>query len=110
MIRRPPRSTHCISSAASDVYKRQAFARALVQKPDWLFLDEATSEVDEATEARLYRLVRDRLPRTTLFSVGHRATLRRFHDRQLCAQADGNGPASIVEVTADRTNSAECRN
>jgi len=28
MIRRPPRSTHCISSAASDVYKRQALARA----------------------------------------------------------------------------------
>eukprot|EP00825_Cyclidium_porcatum_P001316 TRINITY_DN10599_c0_g1_i1.p3 TRINITY_DN10599_c0_g1~~TRINITY_DN10599_c0_g1_i1.p3 ORF type:complete len:103 (-),score=37.42 TRINITY_DN10599_c0_g1_i1:12-320(-) len=29
MIRRPPRSTHCISSAASDVYKRQKqiFAR-----------------------------------------------------------------------------------
>ena len=23
MVRRPPRSTHCISSAASDVYKRQ---------------------------------------------------------------------------------------
>jgi len=28
MIRRPPRSTHCISSAASDVYKRQVQARA----------------------------------------------------------------------------------
>jgi len=27
MIRRPPRSTHCISSAASDVYKRQASSR-----------------------------------------------------------------------------------
>jgi len=26
MIRRPPRSTHCISSAASDVYKRQLLA------------------------------------------------------------------------------------
>jgi len=26
MIRRPPRSTHCISSAASDVYKRQVHA------------------------------------------------------------------------------------
>eukprot|EP00826_Nyctotherus_ovalis_P065341 TRINITY_DN9603_c0_g1_i15.p1 TRINITY_DN9603_c0_g1~~TRINITY_DN9603_c0_g1_i15.p1 ORF type:complete len:304 (+),score=78.59 TRINITY_DN9603_c0_g1_i15:28-912(+) len=25
MIRRPPRSTHCISSAASDVYKRQTY-------------------------------------------------------------------------------------
>ena len=71
-----------------------------MQKPDLLFLDEASSAVDEATEARLYRLVRDRLPRTTLFSVGHRATLRSFHDRQLFAQPDGDGPASIVEVTA----------
>ena len=26
MIRRPPRSTHCESSAASDVYKRQLLA------------------------------------------------------------------------------------
>eukprot|EP00826_Nyctotherus_ovalis_P027261 TRINITY_DN2128_c0_g2_i5.p1 TRINITY_DN2128_c0_g2~~TRINITY_DN2128_c0_g2_i5.p1 ORF type:complete len:106 (+),score=5.85 TRINITY_DN2128_c0_g2_i5:25-318(+) len=29
MIRRPPRSTHCISSAASDVYKRQLLLRSL---------------------------------------------------------------------------------
>jgi putative ATP-binding cassette transporter len=80
--------------------QRIAFARALVQKPDWLFLDEATSAVDEATEARLYRLVRERLPGTTVFSVGHRATLRSFHSRQLLVRANGNGPASIVEVTA----------
>eukprot|EP00826_Nyctotherus_ovalis_P039071 TRINITY_DN3723_c0_g1_i1.p3 TRINITY_DN3723_c0_g1~~TRINITY_DN3723_c0_g1_i1.p3 ORF type:complete len:105 (+),score=16.53 TRINITY_DN3723_c0_g1_i1:25-315(+) len=29
MIRRPPRSTHCISSAASDVYKRQKPTQSL---------------------------------------------------------------------------------
>jgi putative ATP-binding cassette transporter len=80
--------------------QRIAFARALVQKPDWLFLDEATSAVDENTEARLYRLVRERLAGTTVFSVGHRATLRPFHARQLLVRANGNGPASIVEVTA----------
>jgi putative ATP-binding cassette transporter len=80
--------------------QRIAFARALVQKPDWLFLDEATSAVDEATEARLYRLVRERLTGTTVFSVGHRATLRPFHSRQLLVRTNGNGPASIVEVTA----------
>ena len=80
--------------------QRIAFARALVQKPDWLFLDEATSAVDENTEARLYRLVRERLGGTTVFSVGHRATLRPFHARQLLVRANGNGPASIVEVTA----------
>jgi vitamin B12/bleomycin/antimicrobial peptide transport system ATP-binding/permease protein len=80
--------------------QRIAFARALVQKPDWLFLDEATSAVDEETEVRLYRLVRERLPETAMFSVGHRATLRPFHTRQLMVQRDGNGPASIVELPA----------
>ena len=80
--------------------QRIAFARALVQKPDWLFLDEATSAVDEATEARLYRLVRERLKGTTVFSVGHRATLRAFHNRQLLVRVNGREPSSIVEVTA----------
>jgi putative ATP-binding cassette transporter len=79
--------------------QRIAFARALVQKPDWLFLDEATSALDEAAEARLYRLLRDRLPSTAVFSVGHRATLRRFHSRELEVQPNGSGPAAIVEVT-----------
>jgi putative ATP-binding cassette transporter len=80
--------------------QRIAFARALVQKPDWLFLDEATSAVDEPTEARLYRLVRERLAGTTVFSVGHRETLRAFHSRQLLVRPNGSGRFSIVEVTA----------
>jgi putative ATP-binding cassette transporter len=80
--------------------QRIAFARALVQKPEWLFLDEATSAVDEPTEARLYRLVSERLDGTTVFSVGHRATLRPFHSRQLLVRANATGPSSIVEVTA----------
>src|SRR6266852_1071121 len=80
--------------------QRIAFARALVQKPDWLFLDEATSAVDEATEAHLYRLVRERLAGTSVFSVGHRPTLRPFHARRLEVQPAASGPASVVEVTA----------
>ena len=78
--------------------QRIAFARVLVQKPDWLFLDEATSAVDEATEANLYRLLRERLAKTTVFSIGHRPTLRPFHARLLMVRPGGSGPASIVEV------------
>ncbi len=80
--------------------QRIAFARALVQKPEWLFLDEATSAVDEATEARLYRLMRERLAETTVFSIGHRTTLHSFHARRLVVQLAGNNPASIVELPA----------
>jgi vitamin B12/bleomycin/antimicrobial peptide transport system ATP-binding/permease protein len=79
--------------------QRIAFARALVQKPDWLFLDEATSAVDEASETRLYQLVRDRLRGTAVLSVGHRSSLRAFHGRQLVVKPNGSAPASIVEVS-----------
>jgi vitamin B12/bleomycin/antimicrobial peptide transport system ATP-binding/permease protein len=82
--------------------QRIAFARALVQKPDWLFLDEATSAVDEEGEERLYTLLRERLPGVTLISVGHRSTLRPFHARRLVVTPDGTvngaGPATVVEA------------
>ncbi|HWO43879.1 MAG TPA: ATP-binding cassette domain-containing protein [Candidatus Eisenbacteria bacterium] len=79
--------------------QRIAFARALLQKPDWLFLDEATSALDEGSEARLYRMIREHLGGTSVFSVGHRATLRPFHSRYLLVRANVNGPSSLVELT-----------
>jgi vitamin B12/bleomycin/antimicrobial peptide transport system ATP-binding/permease protein len=94
-------SSHWALELSPGEQQRIAFARALVHKPDWLFLDEATSALDEATEARLYRLVRERLPGTTVFSVGHRATLRAFHSREFIVHRNGNGPCSIVEVTGN---------
>jgi putative ATP-binding cassette transporter len=53
---------------------------------------------DEATEACLYRLLRERLAGTTAFSVGRRGSLRPFHTRHFVVQPNGSGPASIVEV------------
>ncbi len=63
--------------------QRIAFARILLIKPTLLFLDEATSALDEESEAKLYRLLRTETWRPTIVSVGHRATLRSFHDRIL---------------------------
>ena len=100
LARRLDEAGHWALQLSPGEQQRIAFARALIQKPDWLFLDEATSAVDEATEARLYQLVRERLLGTTVFSVGHRGTLRPFHARQLVLQPNGNGPAFIVEVVA----------
>jgi putative ATP-binding cassette transporter len=63
--------------------QRLAFARALLARPDWLFLDEATASLPEDAQDALYRLVRERLPRTTLVSIGHRASLAVHHRRHL---------------------------
>jgi putative ATP-binding cassette transporter len=91
-------SAHWALRLSPGEQQRIAFARALVQRPDWLFLDEATSAVDEAGEARLYTLLRDRLPNTTVLSVGHRSSLRPFHSRQLVLTPDGVKSATLAEV------------
>jgi putative ATP-binding cassette transporter len=62
--------------------QRLGMARALLQAPDYLFLDEATASLDEAAEAALYRLLQDRLKATTVISIGHRSTLGAFHRRR----------------------------
>ena len=63
--------------------QRLGIARALLQKPEFLFLDEATASLDEASEAKLYRLLQERLPGAAIISIGHRSTLEAFHKRRL---------------------------
>jgi putative ATP-binding cassette transporter len=71
--------------------QRIAFARALLRQPAWLFLDEATSSLDEDAEQQLYRMLKEKLPRTTIVSIGHRSTLQAFHTRSLELKDDGHG-------------------
>jgi putative ATP-binding cassette transporter len=63
--------------------QRLAIARALLLKPAWLFLDEATSNLDETAERTLYGLLRDRLTATTLISIAHRPAVAAFHHQVL---------------------------
>jgi putative ATP-binding cassette transporter len=70
--------------------QRLGLARALLHAPQFLFLDEATASLDEAAEARLYRLLEERLPATTIVSIGHRSTLAAFHERNVVLTRDGD--------------------
>ncbi|MFM2148330.1 MAG: hypothetical protein RLZZ187_636 [Pseudomonadota bacterium] len=63
--------------------QRLAFARALLVRPDFLFLDEATASLDPPAEAALYGMLRERLPGTAILSIAHRDAVARFHDRRL---------------------------
>jgi vitamin B12/bleomycin/antimicrobial peptide transport system ATP-binding/permease protein len=74
--------------------QRLAFARALLTAPDWLFLDEATAALDEASEAALYRLLLERLPGTAVVSVAHRPALAAFHERHLAFRPTEDGAAT----------------
>jgi putative ATP-binding cassette transporter len=70
--------------------QRLGLVRALLHAPQYLFLDEATASVDELAEAKLYRLLQERLPATTIVSIGHRSTLAAFHTRSVALTRDGD--------------------
>ncbi len=92
--------------------QRIGFARALLHKPQWLFLDEATASLDEAAEQQLYALLRSRLPQAAVVSIGHRSSLAPFHRHRLEVGA-GQGaaarpttiefPAHLSPAFADRS-------
>ncbi len=78
--------------------QRLGIARALLAKPDWLFLDEATASLDEKSEADLYRTIAKTLPDTTLVSIGHRSTLNAFHKRRIAFEPHDGAPATLASA------------
>ena len=82
--------------------QRVAFARVFLQRPDWLFVDEATAALDEGTERELYGRLTRELPRTTVISIGHRSTLRAFHTDHVAIErsADDQRAHVVKEPTA----------
>ncbi len=80
--------------------QRLAIARALLLKPDWLYLDEATAALDAENEQRMYQLLAERLPNATVLSIAHRPEVARYHDRRLAIDADTRS-ASLSPLAAE---------
>jgi len=69
--------------------QRLGIARVLLNRPQVVFLDEASSAMDERLERAMYLLLRESLPEVILVSVGHRSSLLEFHRQELQLLSDG---------------------
>jgi putative ATP-binding cassette transporter len=90
--------------------QRLAFVRALLHRPNTLFLDEATSAVDAETEKDLYGLIIRELPDSIIISIAHRASVASYHTKtwrfdpieQTENQIAGKKQAQYQVITTDR--------
>jgi vitamin B12/bleomycin/antimicrobial peptide transport system ATP-binding/permease protein len=84
--------------------QRLAIGRVLLNRPQVVFLDEASSAMDEGLEYAMYRLVRESSPGATLVSVGHRSSLRGFHTQEL--ELLGEGKWRLQDLPKPASNAA----
>jgi vitamin B12/bleomycin/antimicrobial peptide transport system ATP-binding/permease protein len=82
--------------------QRVAFARVLLTKPKAVFVDEATSAMDEGLELTMYQLLRNELPETVLVSVSHRSTVEQHHQQRLSLL--GQGRWELGRIEKERTS------
>ena len=67
--------------------QRLSVARALIGRPDILFLDESTNQLDDETAAALMRLLRESLPDTLCVAISHQTAVKALFDRRIALTA-----------------------
>lgn len=76
--------------------QRLGFARLLIRRPDWIFLEDATDSLDPPAEEELLTLMERELPHATLLTIGHHAGLDAHHGRKLVLERT-NGAVTLRE-------------
>jgi putative ATP-binding cassette transporter len=78
--------------------QRVAIARALLHRPQWLFMDEATSAMDENAQGRMYQLLQERLPTSTIVSISHHAEVAQYHTSGIELRRTSSGQSALVQT------------
>jgi ATP-binding cassette, subfamily B, bacterial len=78
--------------------QRVAIARALYAEPRILFLDEASSALDEATERGIMNNVRSIATEVTVVAITHRTSIIWPEDKIVLLNDDQNGPVDVEDV------------
>jgi len=80
---------------SSHEQQRLALARVLLHEPEWILLDEATSNLDEATEAKVYETLTGRLPRAAVLAVAERPGVLPYLPRRWKLAANDDGRVAL---------------
>jgi putative ATP-binding cassette transporter len=63
--------------------QRLGFARLLMHRPDWIFIEEATNGLDRDTERQMMEMMLAEYPQAAIITISHRTSMQTFHRRRL---------------------------
>ncbi|MGE5547053.1 MAG: ABC transporter ATP-binding protein/permease [Solirubrobacterales bacterium] len=82
--------------------QRLGFARLLLHRPNWIFIQEATDGLHPDGEEQMMRLLRDEFPAATVITVGYHSALEAFHDRKLELEPSLDGHVQVKATVLQR--------
>jgi putative ATP-binding cassette transporter len=71
--------------------QRFGFARLLIRRPDWIFLEDATDSLDDQGEAEMLRLLDEEFPHATLMTISSHVSLEAWHGRKFVLERNSAG-------------------
>jgi len=89
------RTDHWEQVLSASEQQRLGIARVLLHRPAWIFLDDATSALDEASELRAYELLASRLPESTVVTTTRRPAAAAHHTRRWTLQPGADGRVAL---------------
>lgn len=96
LVDRLDRDDNWPQSLSGGELQRIAIARALLAKPSWIFMDEATAGLDPDSETEIYHLLKTHLPDATLVSIAHRPSVAEAHDGRILFERPGSTPGVLT--------------
>jgi len=84
--------------------QRLGFARLLLHRPSWIFIQEATDALDPVGEADFMQMLQEEFSEATVLTVGHHSGLDAYHQRKLVLVRAADGLVLITDRRkTDRT-------
>ena len=81
--------------------QRLGFARLLLHRPNWIFIQEATDGLHADGENEMMQLVREEFPTATVITVGYHSALEAYHERKLTLEPSKDGQVEVRASTLD---------
>jgi len=82
--------------------QRLGFARLFLQRPAWIFIEEATDALDAKGEECMMEMLQRELPNSTLITISFHTGLERFHQRKIVLNRSQEDKCLFTPVLVDR--------